>query len=333
MSRLRAAGALYGLAIGDALGMPTQMLPREQVRSLLGDVRWFEAGPSANPISAGQPAGKVTDDTEQALIVARLLVQGDGRLDVSLFVQELLAWTREAESDGSEQLGPSSRRALEAVARGVAPSQAGSRGDTNGAAMRIAPVGICVPPEPLSRLVDHVEQVCLPTHHTGLAIAGAAAVAAVVSVGVEGGSFEEGLQLALRAAQLGQQRGHYVAGPSVAERISWAVSLVKPLDESSAQERIYNLVGTGVLTQESVPAAFALASLYADDPWEGCLAAASLGGDSDTIGAITGAMLGACCGESAFPSKALALVREVNSLYVDELVAALLSLRQSIVGR
>ena len=41
----RALGALYGLAVGDALGMPTQLYPRDEVLARFGDLTWFVAGP------------------------------------------------------------------------------------------------------------------------------------------------------------------------------------------------------------------------------------------------------------------------------------------------
>ncbi|WP_376795647.1 ADP-ribosylglycohydrolase family protein [Thermogemmatispora sp.] len=323
----RAQGALLGLAIGDALGMPTQMLPRSLVAQLFPALEGFEAGPQQNAISAGQPAGRVTDDTQQALLVARLLVEEKGRVPSDRFVQELLRWAEQAEADGSEQLGPSSRRALEAVRRGEAPEEAGRRGDTNGAAMRIAPVGIAVPLEPVERFLECIEEVCRPTHFTGLAIAGAAAVAAVVSAGLEGATFAEALGEGLRLARLGQARGAYVAGASVAERLIWAVDLVSQLDEESAQDAIVDLIGTGVATQEAVPAAFALAARWQADPWRACLIAARLGGDSDTIAALVGAMLGACSGLEVFPEEARTTVVQVNALDVDGLVSELLALR------
>ena len=50
---LRARGALYGLAIGDALGMPTQMLSRRQIRDRWGVLlRGFEPAPPGHPIAA-----------------------------------------------------------------------------------------------------------------------------------------------------------------------------------------------------------------------------------------------------------------------------------------
>ena len=78
----RARGALYGLAIGDALGMPTQMLSRPAIRDRWGDLlTGFEPAPPGHPIAAGRPAGAVTDDTEQAVLLARLLVRGQGTID------------------------------------------------------------------------------------------------------------------------------------------------------------------------------------------------------------------------------------------------------------
>ena len=77
----RALGALYGLAVGDALGMPTQALPRATVARLFGTLDGFRAGPAENELSRGLPAGHTTDDTDQALIVARCLVEGGGRVD------------------------------------------------------------------------------------------------------------------------------------------------------------------------------------------------------------------------------------------------------------
>ena len=80
---MRARGALYGLAIGDALGMPTQMLSRAEIVRRWGPlVPGFEPAPPGHPIAGGMPAGTVTDDTEQAVLLARLLVKGRGTMGV-----------------------------------------------------------------------------------------------------------------------------------------------------------------------------------------------------------------------------------------------------------
>jgi ADP-ribosylglycohydrolase len=300
----RARGALYGLAVGDALGMPTQMLSRSQIQARYGTITWFEPAPPDHPIAAGQPAGAVTDDTEQAVLLGRLLTRGPIR--PRELATALVEWERGMAERGSlDLLGPSTKRAVAAVLAGADPAQAGRYGDTNGAAMRIAPVGIATRGP---GLVDAVVAASSVTHDTGIALAGAAAVAAVVSAGIDGASFTAALPPALAAAREASGRGHWVAGADVAARIEWAVGLVGGLPPEAAAERIYTLVGTSLATQESVPAAFAVLAAVPDDPWQACLLAASLGGDCDTIGAMAGAMGGATAGIEAFPAGAIEVI-------------------------
>jgi ADP-ribosylglycohydrolase len=333
--KTRARGALYGLAIGDALGMPTQMLSRPEIVARWGAfLTGFEPAPPGHPIAAGMPAGAVTDDTEQAVLLGRLLVQGHGTIDPRGLAEALVRWEHDMAARGSlDLLGPSTKRAVTAVLEGVPPEEAGQSGDTNGAAMRVAPVGIAFPvhlsepahlPDPaavnpaaanpatpnpgLSTLVDHVEQASRVTHDTGIALAGASAVAAAVSAGVSGAGITEATDVAVRAARIGAERGHWVAGADVAARIEWAVGLVAGRDRAEAAELIYTLVGTSLATQESVPAAFAVLAAVPGDPWQACLLAASLGGDCDTIAAMAGAIAGACAGVEAFPAEAVAVI-------------------------
>jgi len=356
----RARGALYGLAIGDALGMPTQMLSRAQIRDRWGALlAGFEPAPPGHPIAAGMPAGCVTDDTEQAVLLGRLLVTGHGTVDPGELAAALVDWERNMAARGSlDLLGPSTKRAVAAVLAGTPPEEAGAAGATNGAAMRITPVGIAVgvlhpgtrlvphpgtrlDPHPgtrldpypgtrldtypgtrldpavplppalesrLSTLVDQVEMASMVTHNTGIALAGAAAVAAAVSAGVSGATIAEATALGVQAARIASARGQWVAGADVASRIAWAAGLVAGRTPREAADLIYRLVGTSLATQESVPAAFAVLAAVPADPWQACLLAASLGGDCDTIAAMAGAITGACHGVQAFPPEAIAAI-------------------------
>lgn len=349
--RDRARGALYGLAIGDALGMPTQMLPRDQVIGRWGPLlTGFEPAPPGHPIAAGLPAGSVTDDTEQAVLLGRLLLSG--RVDPRELADGLIAWEREITARGSlDLLGPSTRRAIDAVLAGTPPEEAGRCGDTNGAAMRIAPVGLTMTARDLAALVDAVQQASLVTHNTSVALAGAAAVAAAVSAALDstapGGAerVRAATDAAVAAAALGSERGRWVAGADVAARIRWAAGLVagrqapaltypftgaSPVSgppEAGAAEVIYSLVGTSLATQESVPAAFAVLSAVPEDPWQACLLAASLGGDTDTIAAMAGAVGGAAHGLSAFPPHAVEVI-DAQGLGLAGLADSLLELRR-----
>jgi len=325
--KTHARGALYGLAVGDALGMPTQLLSRREIADRWGGLlHGFEPAPPGHPIAAGMPAGSVTDDTEQAVLLGRLLVRGGGAVDPRELATALVSWEHDMAERGSlDLLGPSTKRAVAAVMAGTPPEEAGASGDTNGAAMRIAPVGIAValnlPPSPdsrpspdprprddLSTLVDRVVAASGVTHNTGLALAGAAAVAAAVSAGVSGAGITGATALAIDAARIAADRGRWVAGADVAARIEWATGLVAGRNQAQAAELIYTLVGTSLATQESVPAAFAVLAAVPDDPWHACLLAASLGGDCDTIAAMAGAIAGACHGVTAFPPKAIAVI-------------------------
>ncbi|WP_353941419.1 ADP-ribosylglycohydrolase family protein [Streptomyces sp. HUAS MG91] len=324
----RALGAFHGLALGDALGMPTQVMSRADVVRVYGTLDGFEPALPDNPVSAGMPAGSVTDDTDQAVIVARLIVEGGGHVDPLRFAEELLAWEREMKAKGSfDLLGPSTKAALDAVARGTDPKEAGKYGTTNGAAMRVTPVGIAFRCDDTETFLDRVVESCQVTHDTTIGIAGAAAVAAAVSTGVAGGTLDQVFDAAISASAAGARRGNWIAGASISARIGWARELVAGLDEAAALDRIDALIGTSVASQESVPAAFAVLALTGGDPWRSALLAANLGGDSDTIGAIAGAIAGSVHGLGALPADAVRTLREVNSLELEPLTRQLLTHR------
>jgi ADP-ribosylglycohydrolase len=267
------------------------------------------------------PAGSITDDTEQALLLARLLVERGGDVPARGWAERLAAWEDGMRARGSlDLLGPSTRAAIAAIREGADPAVAGRAGTTNGAAMRIAPLGIAHPVHDIADFVDTVADTCRPTHDTGLAIAGAAAVAAAVSAGLDGAGWVEATDVAIAAAELGQQRGHWVAGASVAARIRWAMTL--------DAENLSELIGTSLASQESVPAAFGRLAIAHGDGWQACLAAAAAGGDTDTIAAMAGAMAGATGSE--WPAQAIETVVRVNVPELDDLgplVDGLLALR------
>ena len=325
----RAAGALYGLAVGDALGMPTESLPRPEIVARYGPLlEEFQPGAPDQPLAPGLPAGTVTDDTEQALLLAHLIIQGNGEIDEADLAVQLLAWEEDMRARGSlSLLGPSTRRALSALLAGTPLAETGRSGTTNGAAMRITPVGVATPAGDPGLLVRRVVTASRVTHDTGVALAGAAAVAAAVSAGVAGAGVPAAIQAAVTAAGRAAGCGHWVAAADVAARITWATGLTagRPADE--VLDAVYTLVGTSLATQESVPAAFALLAAAPDDPWLAVRMAASVGGDTDTIAALTGAIGGACHGAAAFPEPARVTVSAVNGLDLDEVAAGLMAVR------
>ncbi|MBC2657078.1 ADP-ribosylglycohydrolase family protein [Pseudomonas sp. MSSRFD41] len=327
----RALGAFYGLALGDALGMPTQSLSREQILQRFGTIHTLEdAGPD-QPIAANMPRGSITDDTEQAILIGQLLVRGQGHIAPQELAQSLIDWEAAMQARGSQDLlGPSTKHAIEMILAGHSVEEAGRYGTTNGAAMRITPVGIASDVAAPEAFIRAVVQACQVTHNTSLGIASAAAVAAVVSAGINGASLGDALALGRQIANQAEVHGHWVAGASMAARLQWAATLGVAGDKAGFAQTLYELVGTSVASQESVVASFALAGQVAQgrlEPFEALCMAASLGGDTDTIAAILGAMLGACQGLGGWPGELIALLRQVNGLDLQPLVEQLLALR------
>ena len=316
-------GALLGVALGDAMGMPGQTLSRAMIAQHYGRIVDFVAPYQGHPVSHGLLAAQVTDDTEQTLLLAGLIA--GGRFTAEIWAHALLDWEAGVTARGLQDLlGPSSKRALQALLTGVSVDLAGREGTTNGAAMRIAPVGIAVPVEPLGALVDAVEATCRVTHNTAEAIAAAAAVAAVVSAGVDGAGFEQALPLALAAAVEGGRRGYLQGAQDIAGRISAALELAA---RGVTPDVFADAVGTSVASFASVPAAFGIARMAGGDPWRAAVISANIGDDTDTIGAISCGMTGACAGRAAMPADRVAVLLAANGLELGPLVAGLLARR------
>jgi ADP-ribosylglycohydrolase len=313
--------------------MPTQTLSPAEIAAAYGEVTDFVAPTDDHPVSRGLPAGTVTDDTEQTLLLAQTLLASGAAFDDLRWVDALVLWEADVRARGSyDLLGPSTKRAIDAIRRGTPPAEAGRYGDTNGAAMRIAPVGILMPPEPLGALIDKVAQTCRATHNTTVAIAAAAAVAAAVSCGAAGGSWREAAALAQEAAGRARHQGHWIAGADIAARIEWAVALAESRDREAALRQIIDLIGTSVASQESVPAAFALLAIAEGNTWQAAILGANLGGDTDTIGAIAAGMAGACSGFSSLPSDRIAALKGFDLASTQELASALVGRRLGEAG-
>ncbi|MFF1878701.1 ADP-ribosylglycohydrolase family protein [Leifsonia sp. NPDC058230] len=328
VDRDRALAAFEGLALGDALGMPTQSMSRTEIAEDYGRITGFvDAGPRQR-IARGMAAGSITDDTEQAVLLAHLLIEGGGTIDVNTFARRLLDWERTMEAEGSlDLLGPSTKAALQRLGEGVPASEAGRFGTTNGAAMRIAPVGIAVGVESIPRFVDAVAQTSEVTHNTTLGIASASAVGAAVSAGVAGAGLADALDVAVAAAEVGATRGHWIAGGDIAARLRWAIPYIASLGENARADALSEVIGTSVASQESVVAALAIAAV-SEHPWDALCLAAGLGGDTDTIAAIAGAVLGATHGTTVWPARERAALVRVNRLDLPPLVDGLLALRR-----
>lgn len=346
----RAAGSLAGVAIGDAMGMPCEFLTRDEIRARYGWLDWF-AAPSASHYHHGMPAGRITDDTEQTIALIQALDE-HGRVTAETAAQAYLKWADDCNAWQSTVMGPSTRRALERLRAGEDPRATGSSGDTVGAAMRVAPIGLVN----AGRLADAAEECyasCLPTHGVSIAIGGACAVACAVAAGAAATgtasvcagtishvwaarAVEEILDAAVWGAEYGEAHGVKWAGASVAARIRLARRIVaesRCADE--ALDALYEICGVGMLPTELVPTAMGIVALRGSDCAEAVTAAVNMGGDADTLASIVGAVTGALHGIEGFPAEWIRTVEDVNGLNIRELARLLVCVgeRRSAYGR
>jgi ADP-ribosylglycohydrolase len=207
-------------------------------------------------------------------------------------------------------------RGVQALKRGDDPHTTGQWGDTNGAAMRISPVGLLHPGNPMAAIED-AATVCIPTHNTSVAISGACAVAAAIAIALtERVSLDTIISAGVLGAEMGRRRGRIWLGPSVARRIQMAVEIARgPGSELARLRDLYDVVGTSLSTPETVGSAFGVLVMAGGDPKQTAIYAANLSGDADTVGAIACAIAGAYAGINAFDPAILA------QLDADEVVA------------
>jgi ADP-ribosylglycohydrolase/sugar/nucleoside kinase (ribokinase family) len=307
----RVRGALAATACGDAFGMPNSFLRAPVWRTEM------EPGPANSPYHAGYPAGRITDDTEQAIALTDALEEG---FTTAVVAAHLNKWFVSVGGEHSLAVGPSTKRALMAYQAGAPVTEIGLTGVTNGAAMRISPIGVygALAGLSLEQLADLVAIACMPTHATSPANSAATALAAAISVGISGGSWAAIMDAAVAGAKAGQRRGKWIYAADVAARIGLARRLAAGArSKTEVAALMSEIVGTGEPSTESVPAAIGIADYASGDPHLAIEISGNLRGDTDTIAAMAGAVCGAYAGDAAIPSQWRELVASVNNLDIN----------------
>jgi len=274
-------GALLGTGIGDALGAP------------------FEGHLGATPeeieaVAARQKVLTYTDDTHMMIGVAESLLrcQGFDGADMAR------TFARNYQLEPWRGYGPGPPRIFRMVSAGVPWEEAalklyrgGSFG--NGAAMRVAPIGVLYHDDPIKlREIAHKSSQITHAHELGKegAALQAYAVALATTLAPAAGFDRRGFLARLR---------DFVSGEVYREKLSKIEALLPSPD----RERVVLELGHGIEAPSSVPTAIYSFLSHPDSFARAVLYAISLGGDTDTIGAMTGAISGAYLGASAIPEE------------------------------
>ena len=276
------AGCLMGGAIGDALGLPFEGLSPRRRAALFGDV-------TAGYRFIGN-RGMVSDDTEHAVLTARALCESSGnpeRFAASL-ARQLRGWIVLLPAG----VGLATLRACGRLLLGVPPDKSGVFSAGNGPAMRAAIIGVAWGhnAERTCRLVRASSRL---THSDPKAEWGAVLVAA----GAYAAATNDPASLDAALSSL---------PPEANELVALVEQARKSAAEGASTEVFARSVGVGLngvsgYIYQTVPVALQAAWRFPDDLEAALQAAISCGGDTDTIAAITGGVVGANIGRTATP--------------------------------
>ncbi|MBW7881900.1 MAG: ADP-ribosylglycohydrolase family protein [Caldilineaceae bacterium] len=291
--RDRALGCMVGLAAGDALG---DLGRKDEYRQRYGIVTNLYDG-----------AGS-TDDTEFALLTARALIDCKGNLTTGDVVG---AWCKYVLEQGGvlARGGRPQYGAAANLKRGLRPPLSGRDNvgyDDDGAAMRVAPIGIVCAGDPAraARLAAIDAQVS----HYADGIWAAQAVAASVAEAMTGASPD---------AVLTVGRAQIPEDSWLGRAMQRAMSIC---DEAETIEGAWERLHTELWTPshstcaEAIPQAYAIFRLTRGDFRRGMFWAANFGRDADTISAIVGAFCGARQGIGVIPDDWVGAVRKPSGV-------------------
>lgn len=314
----RIKGAIIGVAYGDAMGMPTEFWTREQIKeNFPHGITSFMKSTDQDFFHRQMQVGEVTDDTINTKMILDSLIYLHGDIHVEDYLKRLQLWAQDT-SVSQYVCGPNTMKALEAIQKGVSIHESGKFGTTNGAAMKIVPIGFISNYQSMEDLVHRVEQICIPTHNTSIAIAGASIVAACISYGIQGGNDLTKLwEVAIAAYEVGKHRGHQLPCASLRHRLEHVRKICLKHPQEEVMDILYHFLGTGMETIETIPASLAIVLLSQGNPIVAAKLSAELGGDTDTIGAISTAICGSM--NPYFTIEDIKLLESVNQIDFDKL--------------
>jgi poly(ADP-ribose) glycohydrolase ARH3 len=307
----RFEGCLLGLAIGDALGGRFEAQDADWIRSRCATVEAM----------IGYPQDEIwyTDDTQMAIGVAEALV-AHGEI-----TEEALCRAFADNYEPSRGYGWGARAVLDAIRQGRDHREVSERhfpGGSfgNGAAMRVAPVGLLFRNDP-ERLREQARLSALPTHRHPLGIEGAQLLA--LAVGISSRTDRDRFDRADFLAELSAacESAEYRAKIEEAGRVQHPEQLAGLGNRIEALHSVPTAIASFALTPESFESTIANVIF--------------LGGDVDTMAAMAGALSGAYLGSDSLPARLVNLLENSpkGRAYLIELSKRLLAVHEGLQGQ
>jgi ADP-ribosylglycohydrolase len=305
----RARGALLGLAIGDAAGLPA--LYHRSTR-LGGPRKWlwhFAAEADTQrilrfplPFTLGRPEPlelSGTDDTEFAVAAARILLDaGDDPSSAALFA----GWCKLV-VDRSEEVwsGIAERSSIVNIQAGLTPPATGNDNPAHfddGAVARAVPVGIRYAgrPDEAAEVATRLAEIT----HAEDGVWAAAAMAASVAAALSGADTADAVGVGV-----GRIPADSWLGRQMKRALDLAVSATTPLDlVADLNDQVANAsYSFGTVAPETLASAFAIVQATGGDPTVALPLAGMIAKQSDSMPAMVGALTGALSGADALPQR------------------------------
>lgn len=314
-----ARGSLLGLAIGDAMGAPTEGMTLHAIRERWGRVQEFVEEDAAG-----------TDDTEYAVLCARGVLSA-GNLLTSSTVADTWLEALTHQTGGFHGAGFSEMLAIGNLQGGMRPPLSGQRNSemwSDGAAMRVAPIGIYAAGDP--ELARRLAVADAEVSHARDGIWCAESVAAGVAIAMVSDSFDP----VLAAMRDALPRDSWSA-----RLVDRALAIAENADSVlAAEEALFEAIPLRhYMWADAAPEALALCMglLYAT---EGSIdvieSGVNIGRDSDTIAAMGGAIAGALHGVSSLRTDHVNQVQFVTGRCIEATAGTdLIELADALVAR
>ena len=278
----RIVGCLLGGAVGDALGLPYEGQSRRHIARRLG------TAPLEHSLIRGR--GMISDDTEHACMTAQALLAAPH--DPDAFVRSLAWRLRGWLAVLPAAVGLGTLRAIIKLWLGASPQRSGVDSAGNGPAMRAAILGACLGP---ARLHAHVERSTRLTHTDPRALAGALAIAQAAAAITHTTATPLQILTDIRDT---------TTDPELAAALELALAhharAASPEFFACSLGQVDGVTG---YIHHTVPVALYCWLHTPHDVRAAIEHAVRLGGDTDTVAAIVGGLVGASAGADNIPQQ------------------------------
>lgn len=290
----RIKGALLGVVVGDALGVPVEFVFRETL----------DRDPVTTMIGYGthsQPAGTWSDDTSMTLCTLESLVEKQG-VDLSDIANRFVRWHKQGywtPHGHVFDIGIQTSKALYAISKGISVNKAGSKDEYsngNGSLMRIMPVALyCAQNQPdMGKAFETIRSVSAITHAHPRSTLACIIYFLLVKELLVAESVDRAFTGLVDAFTANLHN-------LLKEEIEQVEHFGRILDGSLPEKKRDRIKSDGYVVHTLEAAIWCLINNEGFE--DTVLAAVNMGGDSDTTGAVVGGLAGVFYGAEGIPSE------------------------------